>query len=163
MRLPIAACFLLAACGTKPAHEPLRATGPSLEWIGTLDRVDRSHDGRITLRVANASDGEFTYALESCDGPLYALDARLEDGTRLEFHDVLQQEHNPHPVVYHLTLAPNESRDRELDVRVEDFVSSTWLFFGPELGAELPRAARVHLTLHLGDLTTRELVFGAAP
>lgn len=132
----------------------------------TKQEVSEGQTVQLVLEVRNVGKVARRYHVSSCCGPTFKVIATFLDGSMLNFTDLEQQEHHPHPVIHWVELSPGEAREHKFDLRIGQFMKQRYVFIGPELGASLNRNGELTVRFVLNGLqsnTIRLVVKGGKP
>lgn len=123
----------------------------------TKQEVCEGEAVQLLLKVCNVGKVARRYHVSSCCGPTFEVIATFQDGSLLNFIDLEQQEHHPHPVIHWIELGPGEVSEHNFDLRIGQFMKQRYVFIDPELGVSLHRNGELTLRFVLSQLRSNAI------
>jgi len=123
----------------------------------SVQNVSEGQAAELILRVHNVGKEARKYHISSCCGPTFKVVATFQDGSVLNFTDLVQQEHHPCGIINWIDLRPAETKEHKLELRVGRFLGQRYMFVGPELGAPLDHYGRLTIRIVLNDIQSNTI------
>jgi len=118
----------------------------------TKPEILEGQPAQLILKVRNVSKTTRKYHISSCCGPTFKVIASFRNGQVMNFADLEQQEHHPHPVTHWIELQPEKMNEHKYDLRIAQFLREKYLFIDPELGAPLDQYGELSLKFIINNV-----------
>jgi hypothetical protein len=118
----------------------------------TEAEVFEGKPAQLILKVRNVGKTDKNYHITDCCGPTIKIIASFRNGQVLNFADLQQQEHHPHPVTHWIELPPDGMNEHEYNLRINQFLKEDYLFIDPELGAPLYQYGKLSLRIVVNNV-----------